>query len=90
MAYKQVVYADRVVGISIQDGVVRLDLAVYAGQVKDKDDQVKQRLEITSQVVLPLDGFVNAVGMQQRVVKELAEKQKARRGAKAPEGDAKA
>lgn len=89
MAYKQVVFADRMVGLTVQDGLVRIDLAVNAGQVKDKDEQVKQRLEITSQLVIPLEAFVAGVGMQQRLVKELAEKQKARRTVKAPEADAK-
>ncbi len=84
MAYKQVVFADHLVGITIQNGIVRMDLAVNAGQVKDKDEQVKQRLEITTQLVIPLDGFVNAVGMQQRLVKELADKQKQKRSLKAP------
>lgn len=88
MAYKQVVFADRLVGMTIQDGVVRIDLAVNAGQVKDKDEQVKQRLEITTQLVMPFEGFVNAVAMQQRLVKEIAEKQKGKRAAKAPEAEA--
>lgn len=79
MAYKQVMFADRVVGLTIQDGLVRMDLAINAGQVKDKDDQVKQRMEITGQLVIPLDGFVNAVGMQQRLVKELADRQKGKK-----------
>lgn len=88
MAYKQVVFADRLVGITVQDGMVRIDLAVNAGQVKDKDEQVKQRLEITTQLVMPFEGFVNAVGAQQRLVKEIADKQK-KRGQKAPEAEAK-
>lgn len=89
MAYKQIVFADRLVGMTIQDGVVRIDLAVNAGQVKDKDEQVKQRLEITTQLVMPFEGFVNAVAMQQRLVKEIAEKQKGKRAAKAPEAETK-
>lgn len=87
MAYKQVVFADRLVGLSIQNGLVRMDLAVNAGTVKGKDDKPAQRMEITSQVVLPLDGFVNAVAAQQRVIQQLADQQQ-KRGAKAAEGDA--
>lgn len=84
MANKQVVFADRLVGMTVQDGLVRMDFAVNAGQVKDKDEQTKQRMEITTQLVMPFDGFVNAVAMQQRLVKELAEKQKQKRSLKAP------
>ena len=84
MAYKQIVFADRLVGMTIQDGLVRMDLAINAGQVKGKDEQVSQRLEITTQLVMSLDGFVNAVGMQQRLVKEIADKQKQKRSLKAP------
>lgn len=90
MAYKQVVFADRLVGLTVQDGLVRLDLAVNAGQVKDKDEQVKQRLEITSQLVMPLEAFVAAVDMQARLVKQLADKQKAQRAVKAPAAESKA
>lgn len=85
MAYKQVIFADRLVGMTVQDGLVRMDLAVNAGQVKGKDEEVNQRLEITTQLVMPLDGFANAVAMQQRLVKEISDKQK--RGIKAPEKD---
>lgn len=84
MAYKQVIFADRLVGMTVQDGLVRMDLAVNAGQVKGKDEQVSQRLEITTQLVMTLDGFVNAVGMQQRLVKELAAKQKGKLSQKTP------
>lgn len=91
MAYKQVVFADRLVSLTVQDGLVRMDLAVNAGQVKDKEGEVKQRLEITSQLVMPLDAFVSAVGMEQRLVQELAAKQqKASRPANSAESDSKA
>ncbi len=89
MAYKQIVFADRLVGMTIQDGLVRIDFAVNAGQVKDKDEHVKQRLEVTAQFVMPFEGFVNALATQQRFVKEIAEKQKGRKGAKPPEVESK-
>lgn len=88
MAYKQIVFADRLVGMTVQDGLVRLDLAVNAGQVKDKDEKVKQRMEIVAQLVIPLDGFVNAVGMQQRLVKEMVERQKGKKDKAAETTDA--
>lgn len=75
MAYKQVIFADRLVSLTVQNELVRLDFAVNAGQVKDKDDQVKQRLEINSQLVIPLEAFIAAVDMQSRLVRQLAESQ---------------
>ena len=76
MPNKQIVFADRLVGLTIQNGLVRMDLAVNAGQVKGKDDKVGQRMEITSQIVMPLDAFTNSVAMQQRMLKELVERTK--------------
>lgn len=75
MTAKQTIYADSIVGMSVQDGVVRLDLAVYAGQVKGEDGKSKQRLQVTSQLAIPLKGFISGVAMQQRMVKELAKRQ---------------
>ena len=71
MSNTQVVYSDRLVNISLHNGLVRMDLAVITGQVKDKDDKPAQRMEITTQVVMPLDAFANAVGMQDKLLKEV-------------------
>lgn len=71
MANKQIVFADRLVGFTVQNGLARLDFAVNAGQVKDKEGKVGQRMEVTSQLVMPLDAFVNAVGMQQDALKQV-------------------
>lgn len=76
MAYKNIVFADRVVGISMSNGVVRIDLAINAGTTKGKDDQPAQRLEITHQLVMPLEGFVAAQDFQQRLLNEIAAQQK--------------
>ena len=83
MANKQIVFCDRMVNISLQNGLVRLDLAVNADTVKGKDDKPAQRMEVTSQVVMPLDAFVNAVAMQQKLLKELIARDKKQREAKA-------
>lgn len=71
MSNKQIVFADRLVGLTVQNGLVRLDLAVNAGQVKDKEGKTGQRMDITTQLVLPLDAFVNAVAMQQNGLKAI-------------------
>lgn len=97
-ASKQIAFADRLVGASVQNGLVRLDLAVFAGMSKDKEGKPLQRMEITQQLVLPIDAFVQAVGMQQKLLKELGarsnEMAAARKtksdSAQAPKADTKA
>lgn len=71
MPSKQIVFADRLVGLTVQNGLVRLDLAVNAGQVKDKEGKTGQRMEVTSQLVMPVEAFANAVNMQQNVLKQI-------------------
>lgn len=87
MASKEIVFADRVVSISVHNGLVRLDLGVVAGNAKGKDDKPAVRLETTHQVVLPMEGFITAVGMQEKVVKELVEREKKRREGKAAKAE---
>ena len=89
MANKQVVFADRVVGLSIQNGLVRMDLAVISGSAVTKDDKPAVKLEVTHQLVIPMEAFVAAVEAQQRLLKEVVERNKQRQSqgdASAPEG----
>lgn len=83
MANKQIVFADRLVGLSIHNGLVRLDLAVNAGTVKGKDDKPARRMDVTTQLVMPLDSFANAVGMQQKLLQQAIEREKQLRSARA-------
>jgi len=87
MANKQIVFADRVVGLSLQNGLVRIDLATIAGPAKTKDGKDGLKMDITHQLVLPVDSFVNGVAMQQQMVKELVTRQQ-KRVAKAKEAKA--
>lgn len=85
MPNKQIVFSDRLVGLSLQNGLVRLDLAVNAGTAKGKDDKPAQRMEITTQLVMPLDAFANAVAMQQSMLQQVMEQNnKLREAASAP------
>ncbi len=86
MSNKQIVFADRLVGLTVQNGLVRLDLAVNAGQVKDKEGKTGQRMEVTSQLVMPLDAFVNAVAMQQNALKQIVSR--AQQGKDEPKAEA--
>ena len=88
MAAKEIVFADRVVGISVHNGLVRLDLGVVAGSAKGKDDKPAVKLDVTHQLVLPMEGFIAAVAMQEKLVKELVGRGKKRREAKAEKAEA--
>lgn len=94
MANKQYVYSDRVAGVSIQNGMVRIDLAAIAGPAKTNDGTEGLRMDITHQLILPLDAFVAGVKIQQQLVQELVKRQSERAAAAAgagwPEGTAAA
>ncbi|MBI3367886.1 MAG: hypothetical protein HY021_05405 [Burkholderiales bacterium] len=85
MAAKEIVFSDRLVGIGIHNGLVRLDLATFAGMAKGADDKPAIKLDATQQLVMPLDAFVAAVAMQDQFVKELAAREQQRREARATE-----
>mgnify|MGYP003382387794 CR=1 FL=1 len=76
MANKQFVFSDRMVGFSVQNGLVRLDLAVVTGPAKNKDGKAGLKADVTHQLIMPIDAFVAAVGLQQNVVKELVARRK--------------
>ncbi|MBK6470861.1 MAG: hypothetical protein IPF94_08970 [Betaproteobacteria bacterium] len=76
MANKQVIFADRIVGLAIYNGFVRIDLAVVAGTGKTKTDEPALKVDVTHQLVIPLDGFVAGVTAQQNLLKSLSERRK--------------
>jgi hypothetical protein len=88
MPNKQIVFSDRLVGLTVQNGLVRMDLAVNAGTAKDKDGKTGQRMEVTTQLVMPLDAFASALAMQQNLLKEVVERGKKAQANKAPSATA--
>ncbi len=66
----QTQFADTVLNIAITGPLVRLDLGVVTPQA---DGQGKQQLRATTtqQLVMPIEGFVRAFGMQEQVMKKL-------------------
>lgn len=63
-------FFDALVNVSVTGPLIRLDFAV-AQQTKTEDGQDAVRLTNIEQVVLPLDGFVRAFGLQQQVIQQL-------------------
>lgn len=83
MANKQVIFADRLVALTVHNGLVRLDLGVVTGASKGKDGKPAVKVEATHQVILPLEGFAASLDMQGKLLKELVSRQKKGREAKA-------
>lgn len=63
-------YFDTLVNVSITGPLIRLDFGL-AQQSKTEDGKDAVRLSQIEQVVLPLDGFVRAFGLQQQVIQQL-------------------
>lgn len=82
MATKEVIFADRLINLSIHNGLVRIDLGVVVGPGKTKDGKDALTLEPTHQLVIPLEGFAPAVGAQQALLKKVVEASKKRGAAK--------
>jgi hypothetical protein len=80
---KQYVFADRVVGVSVQNGLVRVDLATIAGPTKTKEGKDGLKMDVTHQVLLPLDAFMAGFTMQQKLVQELVNRQQKKAKGKA-------
>lgn len=83
MSKKQIVFADRLVNVSVHAGLARVDFATFAGATQDKDGKTSIQLEPTHQLVMPLEAFAQAVAAQDKVLKELAAIDQKRREAAA-------
>lgn len=66
----QTTFADTILNIAITGNLVRLDLGTFI-QIQSKDDMQELRATPTQQVIMPLEGFVRAFGMQEQVIKKL-------------------
>jgi hypothetical protein len=66
----QSTFADTLLNVSITGSLVRLDLGTM---IPAKNAEGKSGLRATStlQIVMPIEGFVRAFGMQEQIVKKL-------------------
>lgn len=83
MATKEVIFSDRLTNLSLHNGLVRIDLGVFAGTGKTKDGKDAMKVETTHQVVMPLETFANAVAAQQALLKQVVEAGRKRDSAEA-------
>lgn len=66
---REVVYADNVGKVSVINGNVRIELLVI-DEVKDNNEVA---LSATSELVMPLDGFVKSFETQKKIIDKLVE-----------------
>jgi hypothetical protein len=67
----ETIYADQVTNISIQNGIVRLELAVVDELPKNQNEQIKMR--VSHHLVLPLNAFVKAFEIEQTMMNKLVQ-----------------
>ena len=68
---KQVLFADSIFNITVAGNLVRIDLGVAELGAANAEGKQETRLVQSQQIVMPLDGFARAVGIQEQVVRRL-------------------
>jgi hypothetical protein len=63
-------FADTILNISVTGGLVRIDLGTVVPAPTDENPQALKGTQ-TQQLVMPLDGFINAFNTQESLVKKL-------------------
>jgi hypothetical protein len=70
MSQPDIIYADRILNLSVTGSVVRLELGV--SQMPDNSGQ-PAKVTPTQTLIIPLEGFVNSFGLMEQMMKKLAE-----------------
>ncbi|WP_371371729.1 hypothetical protein [Sporomusa aerivorans] len=63
------IFADGVSAVHVTGNLVRIDLMTVQPQLKSDNGQPV--VEVNQRVILPLDGFVQALAIQQDIVRQL-------------------
>lgn len=67
----QEIYADGVGNINVTGNIVRIDLMALQPQLKSENG--KPVFTTNQRIVMPLEGFVQALALQQNIVQQLIE-----------------
>ena len=81
-------FADTVLNVAITSALVRLDFGTVS-PVQGADGKQELRATPTFQLVMPIEGFVRAFGMQEQVIKKLLADGVLKARPAGDEGDAK-
>ena len=65
------IFADGISAVHVTGNLVRIDLMTMQPQLKSKDGQPV--VEVNQRIIMPLEGFVQSLGVQDNIVKQLIE-----------------
>ena len=65
------IFADGISAVHVTGNLVRIDLMTVQPQLQSKDSQPV--VEINQRIIMPLEGFVQSLGVQDNIVKQLIE-----------------
>ena len=65
------IFADGISAVHVTGNLVRIDLMTVQPQLKSKDGQPV--VEVNQRIVMPLEGFVQSLAVQDNIIKQLIE-----------------
>ena len=65
------IFADGISAVHVTGNLVRIDLMTVQPQLKSKDGQPV--VEVNQRIIMPLEGFVQSLGVQDNIVKQRIE-----------------
>ena len=65
------IFADGISAVHVTGNLVRIDLMTVQPQLKSKDGQPV--VDVNQRIIMPLEGFVQSLGVQDNIVKQLIE-----------------
>lgn len=63
--------ADTILNIAVTGPVIRIDLGTLLPQGTGADGKPQLKATMTQELVMPLEGFVRSMGMQEQVIRKL-------------------
>jgi hypothetical protein len=64
-------YADTILNIAVTGPLIRIDLGTLLPQGTGSDGKPQLKATMTQQLVMPLEGFVRSMGVQEQVIRKL-------------------
>ena len=65
------IFADGISAVHVTGNLVRIDLMTMQPQLKSKDGQPV--VEVNQRIIMPLEGFVQSLAVQDNIIKQLIE-----------------
>lgn len=67
----QEIFADAISAVHVTGGLVRIDLMTVQPQSKGENGQ--PAVDVSKRLIMPLDGFIKSLAVQEDVIKKLVE-----------------